>query len=126
MLITVKDIPPSYNNFLGNSRNFNIYRQEKEKWHWLIKTAIKEKPVKPYKHAVVDICYYFKSMTRRDPDNYSGKFLLDPLVSEGIIEDDSFQNVILRLSGGYDKENPRTEIRVLEVRKDVFSDEKDI
>lgn len=118
MKIIVNDIPPSNNNYLGNSHNFNIYRREKEHWQWLIKAAIKEKPDKPFKKARVHITYFFKTKNRRDPDNYAGKMILDPLVKEGILTDDSFANVQLVLSGMHDKNNPRTEIEVTELTVD--------
>lgn len=115
MKIVIHKIPPSNNNYMGNSHNFNIYRQEKELWHWLIKAAISKRPLKPYKKAVVHIKYYFKDRRRRDPDNYSGKMLLDPLVREGILQDDSFNNIELRLSADIDSDNPRTEITIYEL-----------
>ena len=115
--IVVYDTPPSNNEFMGNSRNFNEYRRKKYDWHWLVKAAIKNKPKTPIKRALVEIQYYFKTRTRRDPDNFSGKFILDPLVKEGVLVDDSFQNVVLRLSGGYDKNNPRTEIKITEIEE---------
>ena len=116
--IVVYDTPPSNNEYMGNSRNFNEYRRKKEEWHWLMKAAIKKKPNVPIKRALVEIQYYFKTRTRRDPDNFSGKFILDPLVREGILADDSFENIILRLSAGHDKKNPRTEIRITEIKEE--------
>ena len=115
--IAINDIPPSNNKYMGNSHNFNAYRREKERWHWLIKSALSKakKPQKPIEKAVVSIKYYFPSQIRRDPDNYSGKMLLDPLVREGVLIDDSFKVVTLVLSAGYDKKNPRTVINVKEV-----------
>jgi Holliday junction resolvase RusA-like endonuclease len=113
--IVVKGVPPSNNMFMGNSHNFNEYRRHKQEWHWLIKVAIKRKPEKPIEKAKVYIKYYFKSAHRRDPDNYSGKMILDPLVREGILKDDSFANVSLNLSAEVDKDNPRTVIRIMEV-----------
>ena len=113
MKITVNAIPPSNNKYMGNSHNFNAYRRLKEEWHYLIKAAIKNKPDKPVNKAIVTITYYFADARRRDPDNYSGKMILDPLVREGIIVDDSFDHITLYLTcGGVDKENPRTEIEV--------------
>ena len=97
---------------MGNSRNFNEYRRLKEQWQWLIRAAVTEKPSKPIDRAVVHIRYYFPDRRRRDPDNYSGKMLLDPLVREGILKDDSFANVELRLSAAVDKSRPRTEITI--------------
>lgn len=115
MKIVINDIPPSNNQYMGNSHNFNEYRREKERWHWLIKSALKEKPKKPIEKAIVNITYYFKDKRRRDPDNYSGKMLLDPLVREGILIDDSFNNITLVLSASHDKDKPRTEIEIRSV-----------
>ncbi len=111
--IVVAGTPRSNNNFMGNSHNFNDYRREKQLWHWKIKDAISEKPKEPIKRATVCIRYFFPDKRRRDPDNYSGKMLLDPLVREGILVDDSFSNVELVLSAEADKNNPRTEISVI-------------
>jgi len=113
MKLIVNEIPPSNNQFLGNSNNFNVYRREKERWYWLIKAAGKP-PQKPIEKAKVTIIYFFPDRKRRDPDNYSGKFILDPLTKEGYIVDDCFGRVELRLIGAYDKNNPRTEIEIEE------------
>lgn len=105
---------------MGNSHNFNGYREQKERWHWLIKAALQKakKPSVPFDRAVVTISYYFKSKGRRDPDNYSGKMILDPLVKEGVIVDDSFDVIELRIKkGGVDKLNPRTEIEVISLEE---------
>lgn len=114
--IVVNCIPPSNNKYLGNSHSFHSYANTKTQWHWMIKAAIKNKPIKPFEKARVHIRYYFKNRIRRDPDNYSGKMILDPLVREGILKDDSFGCVTLELSCEYDKENPRTEIYVEEIK----------
>lgn len=114
MTIIVNDIPPSNNKFIGRNARF-AYEKAKTEWHWLIKSAIKNKPVKPFEKAVVKITYYFANKIRRDPDNYSGKMLLDPLVREGILQDDSFNNITLVLSAEYDKNNPRTVMEVEEI-----------
>lgn len=112
----IDSVPPSNNKYMGNSNSFRKYGKEKEKWHWLIKAAIKHKPIKPLSKAIVSITYFFKDGRRHDPDNYSGKFILDPLVKEGIIADDSFKVIDLRINqGGVDKNNPRTEIEVMEL-----------
>ena len=120
ILITINEIPPTNNKYMGNSHNFNEYRREKERWHWLIRVAINkaQKPKKPLERAIVNITYYFKDKRRRDPDNYSGKMLLDPLVREGILIDDSFDVVTLVLDGKVDKNNPRTEIEIRSVENE--------
>lgn len=117
MKIVINQIPPTNNKYMGNSHNFNEYRKKKEQWHWLVLVAIlesKAKPKKPFEKAIVHIKYYFPDKRRRDPDNYSGKMLLDPLVREGVLKDDSFNNIELRLSAAVDKLRPRTEIEITE------------
>ena len=111
--LTVNAIPPSNNRYLGNSHSFNDYRREKEKWQWLIKTALGERPSAPFASAAVTITYHFADRRRRDPDNYSGKFILDALVREGVIKDDSFDCVDLRLRQGEpDKKNPHVDVEI--------------
>lgn len=112
--IVVDGVPHSNNKFMGNSHSFNEYRTEKQLWHWKVKAAIRDKPDEPIKKAVVCIRYFFPDKRRRDPDNYSGKMLLDPLVREGILQDDSFDNVRLVLDADTDKKQPRTEITVIQ------------
>lgn len=115
MKIIVNDIPPSNNQYMGNSHSFQAYRRKKEEWHWKVKAAIKERPERPYERARITITYFFKDKRRRDPDNYSGKFILDALTKEGIIADDSFDVIdLLVKKGGVDKNNPRTEIEAEE------------
>lgn len=99
------------------SKNYQAftYQEEKQKWAWLVQAAIKKKLSKPIEKAVVNITYYFPDKRRRDPDNYSGKFVLDGLTKAGIIKDDSFSNIDLILKGKVDRDNPRTEIEIKEV-----------
>lgn len=118
--LIIPEIPPSNNKFMGRGTRYiqSIqYQQEKQKWAWLIKAAIKDRPKKALEKAEVKIIYYFPTKQRRDPDNYSGKFILDGLVQCGIIKDDSFSNIDLTLRGRVDRKNPRTEIYVKEVCK---------
>jgi Holliday junction resolvase RusA-like endonuclease len=104
---------------MANSHSFREYARKKEEWHWLVKTAIKKRPEAPYLYADVLITYYFKDSRRRDPDNYSGKFIMDALVKEGIIADDSFDVVSLKVEkGGVDRKHPRTVIEVKERKYD--------
>lgn len=118
--LTVADTPPSNNLFLGNSHNFNVYRREKERWQWKIKMAIgKNNTLKaPLERAEVCITYFFPDKRRRDPDNYSGKFILDALVREGVLVDDSFDNIRLSLAAELDRDFPRTEIRLMWVAEE--------
>ena len=111
MKITIQAIPQSLNRFAGR-RNEWEYRKVKAEWKSMVYIeAKKECPVCLGK-AVVTISYYFPTKARHDPDNYAGKVILDGLTAAGVIRDDSFDCIELRLCGGHDKDNPRTEIDI--------------
>ena len=116
--IVISDIPPSNNKYMGRGSikgQAFAYQAEKQRWAWLIKAAAKNRPRKPLQKAIVRIKYYFPDGRRRDPDNYSGKFILDGLRLAGIVEDDSFTNIRLELEGYVDKSNPRTVVELEEI-----------
>jgi Holliday junction resolvase RusA-like endonuclease len=108
---SIKAIPPSNNKFIGKNQRWQ-YQSEKKHWARIIQLFCVPRPREPLKKSKVMIVYYFKDKRRRDPDNYSGKFILDGLVRSGIIIDDSFDCIDLYLRGNVDKENPRTEILI--------------
>lgn len=112
--IIINDVPPSNNEFIGRNARWQ-YQEYKKTWHWLIRAAITEKPKHPILKAIVEITYHFSGNTRRDPDNYSGKMILDPLVAERIIADDSFKHITLVLSAEFGCKEKYTEIEVNEV-----------
>lgn len=114
-LFVVDGTPKSNNVFMGNSGDFNVYRREKERWFWKLRAAAPARPDTPISKAVVSIRYFFKDRRRRDPDNFSGKMLLDPIVRMKFLLDDSFDNITLELAAEVDPQHPRTEIRVREV-----------
>jgi len=118
LIITVPDIPPSNNKFIGRNNRWN-YQKYKKEWAVLIRTCIKKMPKEPYRKAVVHIHYTFPNRTRRDPDNYSGKLIMDPLVQYGIIQDDNFNVVELVLSAGYEKGVKQTVVSVKEVNNAI-------
>lgn len=115
---TVYDIPPSNNKYMGSgSRGKNFqYQKEKKEWARKIVSAVGvDRPDKPIEKSIVTLRYYFKTRHRRDPDNYSGKFLLDGLIEAKVIEDDSFNHIDLRIEGDYDKDDPRTVMTIEEI-----------
>lgn len=109
--VTIPGVPPSMNRYAGRENTWT-YRNDKKKWGDAVVWLARGKCREPMDKAEVRITYFFKDRRRHDPDNYSGKFLLDGLTRAGVIVDDSFDHVKLQLDGGYDKENPRTEIEV--------------
>ena len=114
----INEIPPSNNKFIGRT-NFREYQRIKKYWAELLFYMCNPKPKKTIEKATIELKYFFKDKQRRDPDNYSGKMVLDGLVKAGIIKDDSFNCIELKLCGLYDKENPRLEITIEEKKQDV-------
>ena len=72
----VPHVPPSNNQFIGRT-NFREYQAQKKTWAMLVKVYCKPAPKKPIAHSVVTLAYCFGDNRRRDPDNYSGKMILD-------------------------------------------------
>lgn len=116
MKYTIPEIPPSNNKFIGRT-NFREYQAAKRYWQFLVSSACQPRPANPIIRAEVKITYYFPDKIRRDPDNYSGKMLLDGLVHAKILADDSFANIVLVLRSELDRKNPRTEIEITEASK---------
>lgn len=110
----IPNIPPSNNKFIGREVRYQ-YQAAKKEWARLVMLFCTPKPTRPIDKSIVKLTYFFKDRRRRDPDNYSGKMLLDGLVRAGVITDDSFDNIHLIISGNYDKENPRTVIEIKEL-----------
>lgn len=113
----IPHIPPSNNKFIGRENRWE-YQKIKKEWAQLIALTCLPKPRKPIQHAVVRVTYHFKDKRRRDPDNYSGKMILDGLVRAGIIADDSFFCIDLQLAAVYDN-GGYTQITIQEVKQDV-------
>lgn len=65
-----------------------------------------------FRRAVVTYRMHFASNRRVDPDNVTPKFFQDLLVDTGVLEDDDFAHVELRLERGKKARPPWTEIRV--------------
>ncbi|MEG2842959.1 MAG: hypothetical protein RR900_05695, partial [Ruthenibacterium sp.] len=119
MKITIKAVPPSLNKFSGR-KNVWEYRKMKKEWTMLVKAMAMSKVKSPAEFALVRIDYFFKTRVRHDADNYCGKLILDGLTAACVIKDDDFEHIALSLHGHYDKENPRTEITVTPVDKELL------
>ena len=68
----------------------------------------------------VDIMYdiYHPTKRRTDPDNYTPKFIHDGFVESGFLLDDVREHLkSLTIRCHVDKENPRTEITIIENNK---------
>lgn len=112
----ISDIPPSNNQFIGRNKRWQ-YQDAKKRWADLIRLACRPKPPDPLKRCRVHLHYMFPDKRRRDPDNYSGKFILDGLVKAGILEDDNFTNIQLILSAEFGGNQKQTLIEIEEVQE---------
>ena len=110
MKIVLPLIPPTINKYIGRT-NIWEYQKDKKVIHKAMRLLTIGNNPKIDK-CNITITYYFKDKRRHDPSNYD-KMILDGLVEAEIITDDSYE-VIERFTtvGGYDKENPRTEIEI--------------
>lgn len=116
MKYIIDRIPPSNNQFIGRT-NYHEYQRVKREWAALIAALCRPRPKNPPAHAIVTLTYFFPDRRRRDPDNYSGKMILDGLTVAGIIADDSFTKIALVLRGEHDPKHPRTEIEIEDAKK---------
>lgn len=116
MRYEIPAIPPSNNRFIGRDNRWE-YAKLKREWEQRIAVLCRPKPHAPITRARVTIRYDFPDRRRRDPDNYSGKMILDGLVKAGIIEDDSFRQIELRLSARFGCKQALTMIVIEECEK---------
>jgi len=114
-IYTFEGIPPSNNKYIGRNAVWE-YRKVKAYWEQLIACKCGNKPPEPLECVEITIDYYFSDRRRRDPDNYSGKMILDGLRKAGVIADDSFDNIpSIHYNQHHDKNKPRTVVTVKEV-----------
>ena len=112
--IEIPAVPPSMNHFAGRQNAWE-YREVKADWTRTVCLLCgRQKPTKPFDRAVVTITYRFADRRRRDPDNYCGKVIMDGLTAAGIIVDDSFDHVELRLRAEHPGK-PRTTVEVIPI-----------
>jgi crossover junction endodeoxyribonuclease RusA len=95
---------PSSNNASqgkGGMKRAMSYSNEKKLWNsfiWTLQTNMKNRGELagislPFQESTIIMHYHFKTKGRRDPDNYSGKMILDGLKNNGFIVDDSFKEI---------------------------------
>lgn len=100
----VEAVPPSLNVWSRTAR-LAAHRLKTEYGHW-VAVAVHQASQrgdwdgKPFHRARCVLRYHFPDARRRDADNYSGKFLLDGLVAEGVLLDDDWAHLTLVLERG--------------------------
>lgn len=99
----VEAVPPSNNVSQGKGGRGRAlaYQNTKKMWVdmlWVLRSKLKargelDRYTLPLPAATIIMVYHFKTRARRDPDNYSGKMILDALKVNGFIQDDSFKEI---------------------------------
>lgn len=121
MKLILNNYAPISNNKVQRM-HWALKKAFKEEVDWLVKQATFDmqsaaspiwQPEAPLKQADIHFDIFLSTNRKFDPDNFlggSGKWILDALKHEGIIADDSHQNVKLSCEFYKDKENPRVEV----------------
>ena len=122
--IKIAAIPPSNNQSQGKGgvKRAIGYSQTKKLWNewiWIMRSKLKQRGeldglLLPFEKATVIMKYNFKGERRRDPDNYSGKMILDGLKNNGFIVDDSFKDIDIFPLATFKNKEESTEITILE------------
>lgn len=113
----VSPIPPSLNQWMVMMRP--QMNNNKQKWKDFIVWLVEQNELtnKQIEKAKITFVYYFPTKLRRDADNYTPKNIMDGFTESGLLVDDDFGHIAeLKIQGGYDKENPRTEIYIEEIQ----------
>jgi len=108
MKLIIQGLPPSLNAL--NSMHYHAKAKYKREWGQKVTDEIFADmlPKKPYSKALVKFKIFFGDQRRHDPDNAAisvSKPALDALVTAGILEDDSIDNVTLTYE--FSREKPR-------------------
>lgn len=96
--------------------NDNLYSEVMVAWRYYREDN--KIPKLPFEKAKIVFTLYFGDRRVRDKDNYVRglKPMQDSLVHQGIIKDDRWDAIQTEYYQRYDKEHPRTEILIEEVR----------
>lgn len=90
----VPGIMPGQNIIIGRATRW-LYRKEKKAWGQRVAFAIREAQLVPMRRVRITWDWVERNR-RRDPDNFTGlskKFILDALVTSGILADDGWDEI---------------------------------
>lgn len=93
----------------------------KQEYGWYVRTAVQRAiqtgtwDGQMFERAILRVIHHFDSSRRHDPSNYAPKFWEDPLVSLGVLRDDDFDHLELRIERGVNAKPGWTELIIEEV-----------
>ena len=110
--LIIPETHPSINTW--SHWHFHEYNKEKKRWAELVGWVVMGANRPSFAGKVeVEVRYYFKTKAKHDIDNYTPKFIMDPLVAMKVIEDDNNEIVTaLTTKLFYDNLHPRTEVTI--------------
>lgn len=124
---TIDECPASMNTFAGRGIGANkAYRLHKKQWASMVGMALigqtkwlnwGNQPVAPMQKALVVVTHTFPTRRRRDRDNYNGKAILDGLVENGVLVDDTAHNVFVVVNFEYAKGIEKTDVKVVNLHE---------
>ena len=108
---------PTMNTIIDKSKtHWSKYKRMKDNYDAIVQYYVEQQRIKFFEAVKLNITYYRKDK-RTDPDNIAAakKFIIDGLVSAGVLEDDGWKQVKgFKESWEVDKDNPRIEIELEE------------
>ena len=112
---------PALNEILDAcKKHWSCYSSLKKEYSEIVRDMAVINKIPFFPEAELEITYYCPDR-RKDPDNISAggkKFILDGLVSAGVLEDDSWKCIKgFKESWKVDKGKPRVEITLIDVSK---------
>lgn len=99
-LLKINGVPPSLNKILN--MHWAKRKEEKKDWYNKILFEINHLKLKKIlkKDIIITLTYYFKTKAGHDFDNYSGKWIMDSLKNNLIIDDSQYYIKELRIRFG--------------------------
>jgi len=116
IVIEGKKYLPSLNAIL--SKAWQVRRHQAGLADAAVMAAVKAQNIKVVQFDKCKIVYdIYLNNKKRDIDNVATKFILDAIVKRGFIKDDNMTHVISETKNAYyDKDRPRVEVTIKEVK----------
>jgi hypothetical protein len=117
MKIVIPGKFPSLNEYIAamNRNRFVGNTMKRENTELVAMIARTKKPKKPYKKVSIQFFWYMKN-SRKDPDNiaFAKKFILDGLVTGGVLDNDAWINIVGFTDLWFIDKDERTEVIINE------------
>jgi Holliday junction resolvase RusA-like endonuclease len=122
-MLTIRSSFPSLNEVINVAKqHWGQYAKLKKDMTLTVVLEAKVAKLRPRENPVCVVFYWYESNQRRDIDNISAfgtKVILDGLVEAGILQGDGQKQIPrIRHYFAVDKDNPRVEVQLLEIKEE--------